>query len=535
MFEYQIYLDVDRDGNFSNGLGDITKYVISCDWAQGLNDPWGDIASAAYLTLQIDNHSGDFNLTDPNAKYYSKLNHGTLIRVQMSLNGTTTQAAVLKTNQLTYLPDPAQSENGEAYQLQITCEDPIAQFLSTEFAPKLRENVRVDQALEEIFDQSQFIYPYDGAWFYIGTSEIGGPDIIYDYTQENLIDFEESYTTLNYSGDNLDRGTGTKAQSYIRDLMKAEFSGIFFWDIRSEQFKFYNRHHNRIAQLAPYIARASSYTFDMSDIVRFKSAYGEGLVNDVTINYYPRKVGATQSVVATSSAVPFAIAAKDSRSIRLRAVDPNNTDISVGVKDWILPTMGLDIVGNSMEDGSGEDWTRYLQATAIDTAEKTEIIIRVTKVGDPVFITTLQRRGTPLLSYNRETINVTDSESRRLYDKIILPPINARAIDNSQLATHYANQILNTRKLPNLFFKQIAIIAKDPSLSEQIQTRIIGDVITIRDSRSEETDYMIVGEKHDAQIQTGMHTATWTIRPIKYGAPFIIGTSEIGGPDIILV
>lgn len=536
MFDYEFYVDVDRDGLFNNGLGNITDYVVSANWSQGLGDAWQDVATAGYMTLLLNNRSGDFGLTDSNAKYYGYLNPGTLVRVKITNNGTTTQMAVLKIRYMRYYPDPTMLENPTEHQVEIVCEDILNEFLKNEFLPELQESVRVDQALTEVFDKSEFIYPYDGAWFYIGTSEIGGPDEIYDYTQENLIDFEEAYTTLNYTGDNLDRGTGARVQSYIRDLMKAEFAGIFYWDIRNEQFKFLHRHHNRVAQKSPFIARTSSFTVEMDDIVRFKSAYGEGLVNDITVNYYPRSVGAAASVVAESSAVPFALAAQSERTIRMRFRDPDNPNASVGARDVIPSQLGVDIIANSKADGTGEDWTRFVVIrNEVNSAEQTETMLFVRKVGDPVYITTMQRRGTPVVSYQRESVNVIDGESRRLYDKHTMSPQTARAIDDNELALTYANHLLSMRKTPDLFFKEITLVAKEADVSEQIQNRTIGDVITVRDSHGASTEYMIVGERHDAQIDRGLHLVTWVLRPIKYGTPFIIGTSEIGGPDILLV
>ena len=533
-FDYEIYLDVDRDGKFTNGLGDISQYVISCSWGHGLSNPWDSIAAAAGMSIIINNAGGEFGLTDPDATYYGKLTHGSLIRVRVSYNGITTQLTALKIKDIQYLPDASQS-NGIEHQLQITCEDIVGKFLSQEFNPELKFDVRADEALTEIFEQAEYIYPYDGSWFYIGTSEIGGSDIIYDYAAENHINFEEGYTVLPYSGDNLDRGTGAKIQSYIRDLMKAEFAGIFFWDVRNEQFKFFHRHHNRVAQKSPYIERTSSHTFYMEDIVNAQPVYGEGLANKITVNYYPRKVGTPDSVIAESNATPFAIAAQDSVNIKLRFRDPDNPDASVGGMDVFIPERGLDIIGNSAEDGTGYDWTEFVETGVVTlSAEEIEIRFFVRKVGDPVFITTFQVRGTPLISYQRESIEVLDTESRRLYDKVTRSPDNGRLIADAFTAQQYANHLIGLHRTPDLFYRSITLIPKTPAITEQIQTREIGDIITIHDSHDDNTNYMIVGERHDINLETALHMATWTLRPVKYGNLFLIGTSEIGGPDILL-
>lgn len=536
MFDYEIYVDIDRDGLFANGLGDISKYVISCSWNTGLASPWDDLAGSGRMTLLINNAGGQFGLTDTSSTYYGLINHGSLVRVRIIKDGIKTQMAVLKIKDFQYFAKPDKEKNPMEHQLQIVCEDPIRTFLEQDFTPELRLNVRVDEALTEIFEQAQFIYPYDGAWFYIGTSEIGGSDIIYDYTQEDLLDFEEAYSILPYTGDNMDRGNGVKIQSYLRDILQAEFNGIFFWNVRTEQFKFLHRHHNLIAQKSPFIQRTSSHTFDMRDIASANPAYSKDLVNDVTVNYYPRTVGSPGSVVASSSAVPFALAAGSERFISMRYRDENNPSASIGALDVIPPRIGFDAIGNSEDDGSGDDWTRYLDVDlAHSSGEEALVRVYAKKVGDPIYVTTLQIRGTPIISYQRESVTVVDGESRRLYDRAVLPPISARAISDYDMAEQYANQILGVRKTPDLFMTSITLIPKDETIADQILERTIGDVITIRDSRNEEINYMIVGEKHDIKIEVGMHMTDWILRPIKHGTPFIIGTSEIGGSDIILV
>jgi hypothetical protein len=532
-YNYTIYLDTGRDGTYSNGLDDISAYVETILWNYGLQTPWEKVAPRASLSIKINNASGIFSQTDTSADYYNKLTYGLLVKIVMNHDSTDTTMCVLKINQIR--PIANVRLNSPEYQFQVDCIDITPRWLNEPVETPLLEDVTVDEALDSLFETNSIIYPYESAYFNIDFDSIDGTKEIYEYSAISFTDFEAGYASIPFVGDNTDRGNGTNANRYVRDLMTAEYTGIFYYCVRSESFKFLNRNHNKIAVLSPYEARASSATFDYSMFSKVSNTVYD-VINVMSLNYFPRAVGASGTVVAEKGSLPVTLRAQDTKEFTLRFYDPDSKNATVGAKDVINPIVGLDLIGNRAADGTSEDWSRFIVVKSVAvTANKVTLVLFCDKVGDPVYITQFQVRGTPVIAYVQEELTVTNSTSRYTYDKrekketlrLVATEDNA-----NEYGTFFTNVFSDDLHVP----QSITIRTAENSsswLKTQVLERTIGDVITIASDTGNE-DYMIVGESHNADTQQGWHEVTFVIRSNEAYQPFIIDESEIDSKHLIL-
>ena len=534
MLNKRFYIDTGRDNTFASGLDNVTAYVENSNWTYGHTDVWQPVAPTATLGMTINNSSGKFSQVDTGADYYGKLRKGTLVKVTVFHDYTETTMCVLKIDSVRPI---STVKYGQEYQFQITCIDPTVQLYEKPVNIPLLEDVRGDEILTSIIDQTPFVYPYDSAYFNIGTDSIDGTTEIYDYASIGLTDFEQAYVTVPFSGDATDRGKETNLNQMLGDVMLAERTGLLFWDVKAEALSFKHRYHNKIAVKSPYSARTSSATFTPEQIASAQK-YSQQVMNSMDVNYYPRKIGAASSIVANKRNVPFVFRAQDTKTFKLRYYDPDNDSALVGAKDVIIPQNSIDIIANSAEDGSGSDWSEFLILQSFMAhGEFAEVTYFNRKVGDPAYVTTMQLRGTPIIAYQKETVTVTNHDSRYLYDKQERTD-NVRLISDFDTATEYGVFWTNVLSTNTQYFRSITIPIKDStpaSVVNNIVTLEPGDVITVRDEYYTDKDYMIVGISHSdiAQRDTPAQT-TYMLRPVENAIPFIIDESSINGTDLII-
>lgn len=531
IFSYTVEIDTLRDGTFGDALDDVTGYVEYIEWSSGLSIPWGRVAPPATMRLMLANTDGRFSTHDSGATYYGLLTKGMLVRIQATYGVTTETLCVLKVKDIDI---PARGAGSSASSVvTLICTDVMPLLLQTQYNAPLLLDVRIDEALQLVYDNATIIYPYDGYYFFIGVDSIGGDKILFG---NSITDFDEAYTTLPYIGDNMDNGRGIQAQAYIKDLVSAEPNSIFFFQPRDETFKFFNKYHNKILAIDPVVFNTSQGTFTKDDYVAVVQRHGEEIINDMQLNFSPRSVGVPGTVVYSSNSVPFALPAQSTRSFTFRYKDNDNPSASIGAMDVIEPEPGVDIVGNSAPDGSGSDWTQYIVVDRFEAhAGSYELDIFANKVGDPVYITKNQARGTPIINYEMESVSAYDGISVSQYDKHSKVE-TIKSISDVDQAQDYVNFMVDVFAIPETYIREVTFVADEASagIALKLLQLTCGDVVTLTDDTGVAKDYMIVGEKHVLPSKTEVHRITWIVRPIERGSPFIIGTSEIGGTDILV-
>jgi len=531
MLHYRILLDTQRNALFTGYANDITTYVKRISLQFGANSANEYMAAAAYMEIALDNSSGDFNLQNPSAKYYGKVRRGTLIRVQASLDGATwVNLGTLKIQ----VPTPSYAMDG-THELVLAASDTIQSFLAQEFIPPLLTNVRISDILAAAFESTILVWPYESYYQFIGHTSIG--DGRAPYVASEFCYFEAAETTLSFYGDNLDKGEGVTVQDYIKKAVQAEIFGLFYFSPRDELVHFLYRYHA--------FETAVSWNIDTKITTEPIYTANKDLVNDYSLSFSPREIGDEHSLLWESQNVPIQIAAQDTKIITVKYRNPDFPTATVGALAVDNLIKGVDLIANSEEDGSGEDWTRFLTPSVKYGAASSEIRIYNRKVGDPAYITTLQIKGTPITAFNKETVfgynddsvfGMGDDETSGNDRAVGGDTIDA--IDDSDFAQSVADYKVNANgeALVTLERLTIPIKADDTVTQAKVLAKTIGDVINFKDlANGHDSDYMIVGERHTISPSTvpPMHTVTYTLRPTLRGSVFVIGESYSDAGDTL--
>ncbi len=526
IYTYSIDLDIDDDRTYTDGLAALVD-VKGLRWSAGMLAPYDNIAASAELRVTLNNKSGRYSLDDTNALYYNKLLTGRLVRVQTTYQGTTVTMTELVIAEIEQSLGERPGETNPEPEVVLICRDHIKQLLGYEYFPVLQQNVRPDEAFTKLHETANVVWPSEKFYIFVDVDSIDGTLNIYNTTEDT--DFEQALTTLDWVGDHMARNKRHSAQVFIRDLLRSEVYGLYFFDPRTAIYRFYNRRHAA--------AQSVTTTFTTEDIVAAspsfgRNPFGRGPLNDLTMSYQPRQQGAVDSVIYSNQNVPFAMAAKSTRVIRGRFADPDNPDSRIGAVDVIQPVRGFDFIGNSESDGSGSDWTKFIIASFVRTATSVEYHFFIRKVGDPVYITTMQARGTPLVVYNEETVNSRDglsihSNGHYQESKSLV------AVSDGDYAQRVADMYVNTFSTPRMAIDNCTIGVRETNAGA-VQTLTIGQRITVS-NRDEvhNRDYVVVGEKHLADVENGLHQVGYVLRPLDTTATFLIDTSLIDSLDVI--
>lgn len=520
VYQYSVELDVDDNRLYSSGLAKLEN-IRAIQWAAGMNAPYAHISNPATMQITLANSDGRYALDNPNALYYNKIFPGRLIRVRLTYNGSTVTMTELRITN-------TREDFGEFVlmpTLIIDCADKVKELLEFEYAPPLQQNVRADEALTELHKAARVVWPNNRSYFFIDVDSIGGTKLIYDLDDT---DFDAAVTTLEWVGDHLGQAGQGNAQRLIRDLMKAEVFGLYFFQPRTGKYRFLNRHHATNA-VSSTTFRTDGY-MTSAQTRRGLNPYGQGPLNRLTLDYMPRSTGTAASILYSSDSVPFVMRANTTKKIRGRFFDPDTENARVGGVDVILPQDGVDITANSAEDGSGTDKLSLLSISREIKASNIEFTIE-NNTAERIWITKLQCRGTPLISYKKETIEAQNVDSLYAYD-----PFEAHdsvILADESIVQAMGDMLVNLFAEPRLVLERVTLVVAD-AIAASVQTLTIGNCVTIQNiNETHLKDYIIVGELHRANIAQGRHEVTYVLRAVEYTALFMVDSSVIDGTDVL--
>ena len=481
------------------------------------------MSAPAEMRLTLNNKDGRYDTHDSTSLYFNLLEAGRLVRIQTTYQNTTVTMSELLILSIT----PQIGEFLREPQVIVVCADKMRQLLGYEYYPNLQQNVRVDEALTALHERAQVVWPSEKAYFFLDQDALDGTQQLYDVSSDT--DFEQARTILAWVGDHQAKERRHVAQVFIRDLLRSEVYGLYFFQPRTGDYRFLNRLHAA--------GETSQATFTTEDALSAPMSHGRhplgfGSLNDMTVRYEPRQLGAVDSVIYENQNVPFSIAAKSTRIIRGRFHDPNNEDTRIGALDVIPPQRQVDITANSESDGTGEDWLEFVIISYFITATSIEFTLFVRKVGDPVYITKLQTRGTPLLVYNDETVQARDGASVYSYGHNPFS-VSLTTVSDDSFAQEVADAYMNTFKTPSSYLDRLAIRVQGEQASI-VQTLTIGDAITIHNAdESHNLEYLVMGETHKVNLQSGWHDANYVLRPKDTATIFTLDSSELDSPHIL--
>ena len=527
MYTYTVEIDVDDDGLYGSGLA-LLDGVKSLSWRAGMMSPYDSISKESQLQIRLDNTDGRYSQEDTTALYYGVIVEGRLIRVRTIYNGTSVTMTELRIVRISSTAGDRAGEFRPMAEVRLVCTDLIKELLRYDYIAPLQQNVAADEVLNKLHDSAHVVWPSEKFYFFIDQDSIDGAKEIY---HRDDTAFDVGNTSLEWVGDHLGRDNrASNAQRLIRDLLLAEVYGIYFFQPRTGAYTFYNRLHSRQTSVTTIIDLADEAVTAITP-VRGRNPFGVGAMNELTISYEPRQQG-VEGVVFTSDNVPIRVAASQTQTIRGKYRDPDNETASVGATDIIPLQRGVDFIGNESPDGTGTDYTRYIFISQNVGGSSIELVLYARKVGDPIYVTTLQARGTPLTVYNKETVISRDGDSIHAYG-LQQQKMNLALLGDHDLVQNIAAMLVSHFATPTNVIDNITLLVTDDN-AVTLQTLTIGDIVTIINSdNTHEKDYMIMSEQHAVNIAAGSHTVTYVTRNIDTSSIFTIDTSSIDGPDVL--
>lgn len=409
-----------------------------------------------------------------------------------------------------YSIEPTPSQTGER-EVQIICKDPMEQFREKEYLVPYQENVRANAAIEKMLKEEPTItFPYASSFWILGVpgaSEVGVNTFPYAGPP---MSFDTGVQVIPFIGDNSDRSQpsatdnrdairqGVSQLAFINDLMLAEVDGRFFWDGRTSQFKFHNRIHDLTNETpVSTIENFTTGVFIGSDVV----------YSEVEVHYQPREVGAANSVLWRYLNPPLILGPGKTTRINVRYTDPDNPSVRVGAKDVKQLQFGVDYAG----PGTGYG---ILSAHVKAGGNGAVITLANSHRSRTASLTTLQLRGTPIKTYQPESVTEISGES--IYTNDPQPySYRAQLISNEETAQQVARFLLARYGTAKRRFASITFVAQvsDARMRDAL-SRVIGDLVKVRDPYlHHDSNYNIVGEKHRINFKNGEHWVTFILKP----------------------
>jgi hypothetical protein len=251
------------------------------------------------------------------------------------------------------------------------------------------------------------------------------------------------------------------------------------------------------------------------------------------VSYSPRKTGTAASVLWTCTDFSGLIfSANATKTITARFQDLTNPAARVGATAVIPLVEGVDYI--AIHSDGVTDVSHTYSASMVVGANSAEITL---SSNNPFAsqITQLQVRGTPLTTFDPQTVTSMNIESIQSY-KDAPERIEYRLIDNANDAQSIANFRVNRNAQSLGVFDKIGIY-KDKS-STRLDNGLnndVGERITITDTwLNHSADYFVVGYRHqvvfggDSTHGNSTHTAIYTLKPAERDTFWILGTSLLG-------
>ena len=494
----KVVLDIDRDYTFDNALDDLSEYTLEASWNYGGVTKLGYVGTYAEMlppsrsTIRLVDRTGAFNLKDSSATHHGKLKRGVLVRIQalsvfdlLDSDGDTlvdgdgdTLTDVLQYKQLAehriFKVDGTGKLPDGARMITIYAEDPTSNWSQQDYIPRLQKNIRIDEVIADTIDDLTLSYPYPLSGSIVDIAIVNISTLEYSL---NFIDFEQARTTLDFAGDL--EPTESSVMAHLVQHLSAEGGGRLFWN-RDGKLRFHDRYHDFI--------QSEFIKLTDDDIEEIVSENSPQLVNHMTVNYAVREIGSSGSKIAEASNLPMKIDQGSYKSFRL-PFRSFSTDQKIASDNVIYPVVGVDVVCEDAASGGLVDnnfvWVGVSRIGARDIELS---VFNDSTYGDSRskdrWLTKLEVRGDPLVSYDRQALVVFDAPSIQQngrYSMVLEYPVIQDATFAQGLGLYTLNRYKTTvqtvqnitlsvyeQNLPSLCLMDIGKILRINSVQENI-------------------------------------------------------------------
>ena len=518
-----IKLDIDRDYTFDNALDDVSLYCLSASWNYGGVTFGGQVGTYAEIlppsrsVITLIDLDDRFNLSDSGSAYYGKLKRGVLIRASVTAN-----SQQLFEHRIGRVSSTSRSRADGSRIVTLECNDPLENWVQSPYIARLQKNVRIDEIVEDVVNDATLAYPYAQSGAVAGIA-ITGVSVVQNAL--NFIDFEQARTTLDYAGDV--ETDDTSVQSHLAKHLPAEGGGRLFWS-RNGTVRFHDRYFD--------VTQTISVTLDDTDLQTWQTANGANLANFITASYAVRELGTPATKIAEATNLPIKVTQGSYKNFTLRYRDFSGNDLGVASDDVITPVVGTDVICYDGQSGGVVD--NDFVSVGVDRVGAKEIQFSVynnSSYGDPRskdrWIHTLQVRGTPLYSRDKQEVTLIDADSIHANGKHALQ-LNYNVIHDADFAESLARYTLNKRKTAREDISSLTFIVHGGNI-EALSSLDIGSSFNLSSSHFDDgatMTYIVVGQEWsivgDASQPSTLilHVVARDLTPVAIAGIAIVGT-----------
>jgi len=453
-------------------------------------DPWERVAAIGQLTFKL--HNLDNKYSPDHASAQAGFDIGTPVRIKATYGGST--YPLFRGTIVDIFPSPGLL--GERKTAVVAYDDMDKLDRRKLKRLSLQTNQRSDQIVSAIISNAM-------------------TPVATDYDTGN--------DTYAFAGDTW-RDEETSARQAVTDVVRSEWGtfhieGDGTMNFRSRQ----SRSLNAIIDLA----LAGGWLVGQLEVSRKRSR----VANIVEAQVIPRRTGTAATVMWTLEDIP-AIGPGQSRTFVAAYTDPDLEAARVGGQSMISPVATTDYTMNSDPGGGGTDLTGSFAVVATFGANAAEIAVtnNHTMMG---YITKLQIRGTPLLTYQTVTMRAEDATSADTYGPHELR-LDMPIQDDPEVGQDLAEYLKNVWKEPITQVGLVTILANSTaSLMAAALGLDINNQITITESETglDAVAYFIDGVEHNIAYGGFEHKTTWQLSPAFHSAMWVLGIagkSELG-------
>jgi hypothetical protein len=553
----RVLADFNRNGAFNHALSDISGRVLSASFSYGFDAPDQRVAPPATGTVVLDNSDGAFLPGQPGALYAGLLQRDVLIEFKHTAAyesaslGVTLDGVPLLLLRVIDIQIEAGQFGGRV--VVLTLGDWHAELMSVIYDPPLTTNTSTGYAIVMPFDAGLLPLPYAGSYWVLGASVLDTDTTL--FSALGNISTYPGQTTLDYVGDNIDRGQGVSLYSFIEEMCAAEMDGRFWLSFFTYPGYTDRPRYQYIARdsLAYYYNSSlkSTFTADTFNDTGNEYEYGRTLCNKLEVTMYPRTLGSVGTELARTAS-PMLIPGVgipgnkstdnnntgNTRTFTLRYRDPDNPEGTCAATTIIQPVASTDYTGNLAADGSGEDYTSNLVVSVVNKTNAVEVTVSNTALG-PVYLTLFKIRGTPLTA--RQPLTVTSADAQSIYDYGLNRQSRTIAgVDDVELVQAYADTYVQTHKDPIARFRRVSFDFPPEPSGDLYKQSLFGvcraSAVRILDPWTEDATnarlQWIAGTQHVIDGNARTWRTTWFLDDYLTQAPWLLGDDDLSVLDV---
>ena len=509
---FTVEVDISGEGDYGGTYDDITDDVIKMSWQIGLAKPYDIIARDSTAEIYVKNASKKYSPAYSSSPIYGGLVRGKHVRIKSTYGATTTTWFVGFILSIEPMAGAYMDR-----QTRIVCEGwfSLAQRITCKIPIQL--NKTADEVIQTILEETSIKPPV------LLQSWVLGVSTLEETTKLGAIsDYYSGYSGVLNLGVSGDWSSNTSVYGAVSEVTGREGGGRFI-QTREGTLEFWDRYYF-IRQ------RPSAETFTNS-FVELNYKYGD-MYNSITVPYNTKTIGTTPEVLSINNDVTK-IEAGATANVTFRYID-SDTGLAISGSTVSKPVQTTDYTGNTAEDGSGTDVTGYVTAELFEEYGNSAVIQYTNSYSATVWIQAgAQIKGIKIVNIGGMEYTVQDVAS--IASIGVIPYVYPYQLENLETAQYLASYILNKRTNTTGIVESLSYYTNtSATLMQATHDICIGERITVAETQTAiNSEYHVVGEKHDVLQGKGIHLVSFILEPADETNYWILDTSALEYETII--